>query len=773
MEKRSIAGVMAMRVCFWLAIMHIGGLAFGHNNDGKDHPWLILRDADMPALQARAASAPWSAMKADAIKKINTLSYNASLPVFDKSVRMADIMGAGALAWVLDTNQANRNSYKTKLYNALLQWNDLRAGLETDWNGSVPPGGAFFNSVLALDIIHDSLTATERANVEARLQAVADWYEANQPAWEQNLYAARGIWALYANHSSNISRAKHQYRGVTFNKLNDSGVYTEGPAYGAGRNLGDFVNHARDGKVGFMDVLEFTGTDNEYYSDSRMQGLFEWLTRGAVTPTKKLVVFGDTYVNFNFTTGVGSLKMSRFSPQAARNMAWILEGSPAPPGRLLHYLYYEEPLPPPEKPTSFIWADTAAFWENNPSTDSLMGALWNSRKCGGSHCHKEVNALFIAAYGESVLVNAGYSGASNDVAPGFSYDWANERAESGNTVLLGGLEPLGGTGHGVGKVGAGITEGFTSALLDYASGNSGIAMHNGVSRGQHQRSFVFVHPQDSRPGYFVVFDEMTRTAGDVTTANVLWHGLAESVTTVTANQEYRWTVRQDGSKNVFLTGFLATPPSSVQVKNGGMGGWGEGMVGKYLYSTYPLDNTGQTHMVTVLFPWHEGRPLAPGAIQRVSGANVTGATVDLGSNIVDTVLESEGNATLTNGPVSWRGLAALYRFAGTAQQFFLVRQGVFFSDGASPRRGFTAEDTVSLHLRNNHGWIISPGTNVTFNFPNISAVQLNRTVVPVLASGPHWVRVRIPAGSHEVHLLSGAQAGNPSPPRQLRLRLVE
>ena len=232
MEKCSIVGVMAMRVCFWLAIMHIGGLAFGHNNDGKDHPWLILRDADMPTLQARAASAPWSAMKADAIKKINTLSYNASLPVFDKSVRMADIMGAGALAWVLDTNQANRNSYKTKLYNALLQWNDLRAGLETDWNGSVPPGGAFFNSVLALDIIHDSLTATERANVEARLQAVADWYEANQPAWEQNLYAARGIWALYANHSSNISRAKHQYRGVTFNKLNDSGVYTEGPAYG-------------------------------------------------------------------------------------------------------------------------------------------------------------------------------------------------------------------------------------------------------------------------------------------------------------------------------------------------------------------------------------------------------------------------------------------------------------------------------------------------------------------------------------------------------------
>ena len=76
--------------------------------------------------------------------------------------------------------------------------------------------------------------------------------------------------------------------------------------------------------------------------------------------------------------------------------------------------------------------------------------------------------------------------------------------------------------------------------------------------------------------------------------------------------------------------------------------------------------------------------MAPGAIQRVSGANVTGATVDLGSNIVDTVLESKGNATLTNGPVSWRALAALYRFAGTAQQFFLVRQGVFFQRRRQP-----------------------------------------------------------------------------------------
>ena len=241
-----------------------------------------------------------------------------------------------------------------------------------------------------------------------------------------------------------------------------------------------------------------------------------------------------------------------------------------------------------------------------------MGRCGTPANVADPTCHKEVNALFIAAYGESVLVNAAYSGASNDVTPGFSYDWANERAESGNTVLLGGLEPLGGTGHGVGKVGAGITEVLPQLLLDYASGNSGIAMHNGVSRGQHQRSFVFVHPQDSRPGYFVVFDEMTRTAGDVTTANVLWHGLAESVTTVTANQEYRWTVRQDGSKTC-LDRFSRPPrPAAYRSKTAVMGGWGEGMVGKYLYSTYPLDNTGQTHMVTVLFPWHEGRPLAPG-----------------------------------------------------------------------------------------------------------------------------------------------------------------
>ena len=155
----------------------------------------------MPTLQARAASAPWSAMKADAIKKTNTLSYNASLSVLDESVRMADITGAGALAWVLDTNQANRNSYKTQTYNALLQWNDLRAGLETDWNGSVPPGGAFLIRFWRWTLF---MTPSPPQKGPMWKPGCRLWQmvQANQPAWEQNLYAARGIWALYANQAA-------------------------------------------------------------------------------------------------------------------------------------------------------------------------------------------------------------------------------------------------------------------------------------------------------------------------------------------------------------------------------------------------------------------------------------------------------------------------------------------------------------------------------------------------------------------------------------------
>ena len=51
------------------------------------------------------------------------------------------------------------------------------------------------------------------------------------------------------------------------------------------------------------------------------------------------------------------------------------------------------------------------------------------------HSHKDVNAIHLAGFGEHLLLNSGYSGASHGDL-GFTWDYINNFARSSNTVLI-------------------------------------------------------------------------------------------------------------------------------------------------------------------------------------------------------------------------------------------------------------------------------------------------------------------------------------------------
>ena len=138
-----------------------------------NHPFLIVAEPNYPALRALTSQSPWSNMKADAIKDVQNLVYNPADDYSTKVNRMNDIVGAGALAYILDPN--NSSTYVSKLYSTMMNWSDLRAGLDKgDWSHTVPPGSPFFQSVLTLDIIYNDLTPSQRSDIEAELQQVAD-----------------------------------------------------------------------------------------------------------------------------------------------------------------------------------------------------------------------------------------------------------------------------------------------------------------------------------------------------------------------------------------------------------------------------------------------------------------------------------------------------------------------------------------------------------------------------------------------------------------------
>lgn len=712
------------------------------------HPFLIVRATGYDALRARAAQTPWQQMKASAIADATNLSYLTTDTTEVKIRRMWEITGAASLAFILDP--ARRTTYKNKLRDTLGYWSDLYSQRNTGWDFAVPAGSAFFCSVLALDIIYNDLTPDERAAIESKLDAMAEWYWSTGLSWPMNTHGVRGVWALYQNDTARLNTAKASYRTEFASELTASHVFAAGPGY-AGVRLGGNLSSPgseRDAKAHLMDVLEFTGADNTYYSDARFKGFYEWLYGYSASPFRRHYSFGDTDpTGFGIRNGARTFSAYRFSPQAARYAAWANNGS-IPRGRLLPYVLAEQRLPGAERAPSKIFADGGAwFVDDTNSTEALAGVLWNCRS-SEYHSHKDVNALHLCAYGEHVLENVGYAGAGTP-ALGYSWTYINNRAVSGNTVLLNytfadDLNPPSANDHDD-KSGAGIREGFVTPALDYASGDSGGALPN----GKHWRNFVFVRPQETTNGYWVLFDEVDAEPSGAS-AHIALHPSSASYSTIAAAREYQWTIKRYGPQNVFLSLFLATPPASVLVRNGVRARFGDqSFVGKYLYSTYTTDAAGKRNMVTVLFPHDSDHPKA--VMTRVAGTGYTGARVALNGVVVDQALESSGTTIVTHENVSFRGLATLYRRSPDKTDFYFVRRGRYFYDNAG--HGFNSNADVSLYVQGRQGKLISPATDVTFYHPNLVGVLVNNQLAPIVAKSGGQVTVRVGAGTHDIALV--------------------
>jgi len=697
------------------------------------HPFLIVTESNYPTLRALAEQPPWSQMKADAVSDVQTLVYNPADSYGRKARRIGDIVSAGALAYILDP--PNRSTYISKVYNTMVNhWPELRAGLDrSEHTYTLPPGSAFFRCVLALDIMYNDLTPAQRADIEAELQQVADWYNSTNTAWRLNLYGVRGIWALYKGDRSAIDKAKRDYRRELFNQLTTDGVFNSSMSY-AGARLGG----TRFAKSYFMDVLEFTGEDNTYYSDSTVQAFMEWLYGYSTTPFRLYYTFGDASPRSNsHRNGPGQYRVHRFSAEAQKYAAWNNNGWTAP-GRLLYYLFMTKPFPQPQRAPSRIFPDGGAwFIEAGNSDRALAGALWNCRSVTG-HAHKDVDAIHLAAYGEHVLRNSGYCG-WGEGAFGYTWDYIHNYAESSNTVLIDGAD------H-VSKVGAGITGGFTAPCFGYASGDS----DNALSDGHHRRNFVFIHPRGRINGYWILFDE-ARADRRSSLVNVVLHPNSDDCNIVSPDTEYKWKIGPytHSGHDVYLSIFLGTAPASTGVKDGLLAsGGGKSFVGRYLYSTYDTDRNGSRNIVTILFPHDDTHTKV--AMTRISAGDYTGASIALSRSVEDIALESAGTSVVMYNGVSFMGLAAWYRLERGLLTSYFVRKGQSLDDGFAPRVGFEALNDVDIYLNGTAGMIISPDTLVTFYYPGIVGVSLGGSPLSNISSGTDWVQVRIPSGTHEV-----------------------
>jgi|GEM_PF-3531792 len=758
------------------------------------HPFLIVKESDYPALQAKTASLPWSKWKTNAISK-SALTYDsAASDIRSKAFRMRDIVSGGALAYILETDATTRATYRNRVVAALKKW-DLLATLATSGDGNDShgfTGSALLNSVLALDIIYNDISAADRTEIETKIGRLFTitivrngvtqlWV--NKTTWNQNNSAMKGIWELYKTGTTTQISA---YKAALYAAVNQDGSYSDGPGYAGQRMDSTF----KEAKAHFLDVLEFTGKDHTFYSDDRLTKLYEWIYGYSITPSRiQSFVLGDASTASIFSViGAGRYKAYRFygateTPLAAQYAARLPNSSNNSEGLLLHYvLSGGKSLPAAAIPKSRIFPNAGAWLLDGSLNDlSLGGVLWNPTKDENFHMHYEVNALALAAYGQTVIRNIGgaYSRGTTCAAgtPRLEHYQMSYNAKESNTVLINGE-------NHVSKHGAGITEAITTASFDYASGDSGTALaanlpnpascytcspqvvnsknqnpepSNPANAGKHIRNFVFVHPQDGKNGYWLLFDEVTlNTSGKP--VNVSLHPNSDTVTSSVAELEYKWQITENlvsvtGGSTVYLNIFLGTPPDLSEIKDGPMASdincnfWS-----KYLYSTYNTTST-KKNIVTVIFPSDAAHIKAPMA--RVTGTGYSGANIDLGAGVTDTALESQGTSLITNSGVSFKGQAAYYRNDNGKITSYFVRKGSSFDDGSASEYGFSSNLNISVYLKGAAGKIISPGAEVTFYYPNITSVLLNGIAAAQLGSGTGWVKVTVPAGTYDLELKTG------------------
>ncbi|MFW6290467.1 MAG: hypothetical protein ACOC0R_05820, partial [Mariniphaga sp.] len=216
------------------------------------HPFLIVKKEQFAELRQKAASEPWKSMKADALERSKkgseTQAYN-----------LQDFIGAAALAYILDEDNAQVHAERVR--DAILkQYSKIRVQEGGDWGGVVPPMGSFFVAILALDIVHDALTLGE---IKACEEVIATQiFKINRKgSWDDVRRGTHGVWDIYKG--DRTSPDNEYYNGIMV-QITEDGVSPVTNHYAWERVGG---GDSRISKSGYMDVLEFTGIDNRYYSN--------------------------------------------------------------------------------------------------------------------------------------------------------------------------------------------------------------------------------------------------------------------------------------------------------------------------------------------------------------------------------------------------------------------------------------------------------------------------------------------------------------------------
>ncbi len=779
------------------------------------HPSLLLTNADIPALRARATQTPHATIRSQAFTIANTVTLPAvattAANVNDRAVQLNNIMSATALAYMLETDAAKRRTYRDKIVAHLGFWNPTATGNLSahyqwanppteDWNYMTPTSNAFVQSVFALDVIYNDLTAAQRTQFHAWLGIPGKFYTDRKINWMTAGLAARVVWALYNDNDAVAAPAIQEYIHDTKSMFSSDGVFGDGTGYASSR----WWSPDRELKVAVGNLLAVQALipREAWYGDAQIVRYMEWLTGYSHTPGRMSWAIGDTTA-MRYPTWLGNAhNAKRYSAEAGRYEAWLKQGVP-PKGRLTSYIFDDTtPAAQASMAPSRIFPSGGAYFRQlraagTFSDQDLAGVLHNLRYEGvyNAHAHKETNSLHLAGYGSMLLRGSGYNGWGT-AYQGFSWQYINRRAVSGNVALIDyQIERDGGTIYapsatndhrdteidregttkfgGDGKFGRGVS-GLVTGVVDIASGSTAGTRNGGVAldalpNGNHLRHFFMVQPMGATPGYFASFDRVTARADYTPRATPLqsqlvWHPNGNVVTTRGNETEYEWSMADNA--NVRLIAFLATPPSARRLVDGALA---PNSVGKYLFTSYPMNANRVAQTVTVLYPYVNGNAATPRpTFTRLAGTGYTGGRVTQAGNVVDSFYETQGaNEALPFPGARVRGSATMIRQVNGVLRYYAVTSANTVRVGD---RGFESPNFITAVIDGGTGNVSVPsgGAAVTFYHPAIIGVEVDG-IRDLAAASNGGVTVNLSSGDHRIRLVGvDATAANGSAPLRRR-----
>ena len=698
---------------FWFLLLFVGNACNSEKVEPPvdlpekedHHPFLIVTKDQFQTLRDKSGTEPWKSMKEDAIARAGD---GAGTEPYD----LQYYVGATALAYILD--EGNAQSYANRVRDAILsKYSKVEFIDGSSWSGVVPPMGSMFVAILALDIVYDALTIEDIMACEEVISKQI-FKIGRDGSWIDARLGTHGTWDIYKGDRTGPDNV--YFQSIMY-QITDDGVSPVTNHYAWERVGG---GNSRISKSGYMDVLEFTGVDNRYYNNEKLQKFQRWLFGSSVNCAKEMAIFGDMLPTQGISNDMLHRRVVNFDMEAAGYAAWFHEDRKAY-GNILTYIIPKQALPAPVVPSSKIFNNGGAFLrEVEDDPNGLQAVLYNIKSQDEWHTHQEVNGLALSGYGNRLLVNGGRLGEPT------------RAANLNNTLTINGNDHRG-------RTGGGIVEGFSANGFDYSSGSSGSALTN----ADDIRNLILIHGTEDTNPYFIVMDEVEAQAGDQV-KTYLHPANQSAVTPIVAGLEYEAAIDHYPTVNgTKLTFFFGTAPGQVNIDK-----VASAVPDRYpgypdhsrLEAVYDTDGEGVINLSTILYP--QGATTKKPQFARISETGYSGSSITRDNMIIDIVLQSTGDAEVVHGDISFLGKSMVSRSLNADNLFYFVRHGSKFNMAST---GFESDAPISIQAQGKEGVIVSQGATVRLNGTGMNSVSFTPSAT-VIDSGDNFIEVQIPAG---------------------------